>query len=132
LERIQESLPKIHTSDPASREVFVDAEASEEDVRQAYIGWATRARFEYCDLTVPPLADKPVNQDEPPNYKFYYNTDARMLASSDIPKRSLAIAKEVSRNFALSFEGTYTGYSACGTYNKSPCRLGLVHLFARR
>lgn len=97
LERIQESLPKIHTSDPASREVFVDAEASEEAIRQAYMGWATRARFEYCDLTVPPVPDKPVNQDEPPNYKFYYNTDARMLASSDIPKRSLAIAKEVSQ-----------------------------------
>jgi hypothetical protein len=125
-------LPKIHTSYPASREGFVDADASEEAVRQAYIGWATRARFEYCDLTIPPLTDKPVNQDEPPNYKFYYNTDARMLASSDIPKRSLAIAKEVPRNFVLSFKGTYAGYSACGTYDKSPCRLGLVYLFARR
>ena len=97
LQRLQESLPKIHSSDPTSREVFVGAEASEEAVRQTYIAWATRARFEYCDLTVQPPADKPVSQDEPPNYKFYYNTDARMLASSDIPKRSLAIAKEVSR-----------------------------------
>jgi len=97
LQRLQESLPKIHTSDPTSREVFVGAEASEESVRQTYMARATRARFEYCDLTVPPPAEKPASQDEPPNYKFYYNTDARMLASSDIPKRSLAIAKEVSR-----------------------------------
>ena len=95
LERIQESLPKIHSSNSTSSEVFVGAEASEEVVRQTYIAWATRVRFEYCDLTVLPPADKPPSPDEPPNYKFYYNTDARMLASSDIPKRSLAIAKEV-------------------------------------
>jgi ubiquitin-protein ligase len=96
LQRLQESLPRIHSSDPTSREVFVGAETSEEAVRQTYIAWATRARFEYCDLTVPPPPDKPASQDEPPNYKFYYNTDARMLASSDIPKRSLAIAKELA------------------------------------
>ncbi|KAH9045491.1 hypothetical protein EDB85DRAFT_1906919 [Lactarius pseudohatsudake] len=99
LERVRESLPKIHTSNSTSNEVFVGAEASEEAVREAYIAWATCVRFEYCDLTVPALTDKPVNQvnqDEPPNYKFYYNTEARMLASSDIPKRSLAIAKELA------------------------------------
>jgi len=96
LERIHESLPKIHSSDSTSDEVFVGTEASEEAIRQTYIAWATRVRFEYCDLTVPIPADKPPGQDEPPNYKFYYNTEARMLASSDIPKRSLAIAKEVS------------------------------------
>jgi hypothetical protein len=113
LERIQVSLPKIIRSGVGRG--FVDADASEEAVRQAYIGWATRARFEYCDLTIPLLTDKPVNQDEPPNYKFYYNTDARMLASSDIPKGSLAIAQEVPRNFVLSFKGTYAGYSACAS-----------------
>ncbi|KAH9966032.1 hypothetical protein BC827DRAFT_1355112 [Russula dissimulans] len=96
LERLQESLPKIHTSDSASTEVFVGAEASEEAVRKTYMEWATRVRFEYCDLTVPPPADRSANPDDPPNYKFYYNNDARMLASSDIPKRSLAIAKELA------------------------------------
>jgi hypothetical protein len=95
LERIHESLPKIYTSDSTSHEVFVGTDASDEAVRQTYIAWATRVRFEYCDLTVPPPADKAPGQDEPPNYKFYYNTEARMLATSDIPKRSLAIAKEV-------------------------------------
>lgn len=96
VERIHESLPKIHTSDSTSDEVFVTNEASEEAIRQTYIAWATRVRFEYCDLTILHPADKSPGQDEPPNYKFYYNTEARMLASSDIPKRSLAIAKEVS------------------------------------
>jgi hypothetical protein len=95
LERVRQSLPKIHTADSTSNQVFVGAEVSEEAIRQTYIAWATCIRFEYCDLTVPPPTDKPVNSDEPPNYKFYYNTEARMLASSDIPKRSLAIAKEV-------------------------------------
>jgi hypothetical protein len=95
VERLQESLPKIFSSDSTSNEVFVEAETSEEAIRQTYIAWATRVRFEYCDLTISPPADKPAAQDEPPHYKFYYNTEARMLASSDIPKRSLAIAKEV-------------------------------------
>jgi hypothetical protein len=97
LERLQESLPKIFSTDATSDEVFIGAEASEESIRQTYITWATRVRFEYCDLAVTPPADKPGAQDEPPHYKFYYNTEARMLASSDIPKRSLAIAKEVSQ-----------------------------------
>ena len=54
--------------------------------------WANRVRFEYCDLTVPSSTGE---SEEDPHYKFYYNTEARMLANSDIPKRSLAIAKEV-------------------------------------
>jgi hypothetical protein len=33
--------------------------------------------------------------DTTPHFKFFYNNEARMLANSDIPKRSLAIAKEV-------------------------------------
>jgi len=96
LERVRKSLPKIHTADSTSNEVFVGAEVSEEAIRQTYIAWATCVRFEYCDLCIPHPTDKPVNPDEPPNYKFYYNSEARMLASSDIPKRSLAIAKELA------------------------------------
>jgi hypothetical protein len=98
LERIQESLPRIFSTDSTCNEVFVGTETSEEGIRQTYITWATRVRFEYCDLTVPPPPDKPAAQNEPPHYKFYYNTEARMLASSDIPKRSLAIAKEVFKS----------------------------------
>jgi len=56
-------------------------------------------RFEYCDLTVP-TDSAPTNdgkdEDPLPHYKFYYNNEARMLANSDIPKRSLAIAKELA------------------------------------
>ena len=63
---------------------------------EAYVKWANRVRFEYCDLTVPVAEGAPdAEQDQTPNYKFYFNNEARMLANSDIPKRSLAIAKEV-------------------------------------
>lgn len=41
--------------------------------------------------------DKVANPADPGilNYKHHYSNEARMLANSDIPKRSLAIAKEV-------------------------------------
>lgn len=48
-------------------------------------------RFEYCDLTIPTTD----NSDETLNYKHYFNNEIRMLANASIPKRSVAIAKEV-------------------------------------
>jgi hypothetical protein len=92
VERLHASLPKLSSSND---EAYIDHGASDEAIEKAYVAWATRARFEYCDLTIPPEEGKPVNTDEPPNYKFFFNNEARMLATSDIPKRSLAIAKEV-------------------------------------
>jgi hypothetical protein len=95
--RLLEALPKIHTS--SSGYTYVEAGATEESARKAYMVWATRVRFEYCDLTVP-NDNAPTNdgkdEDLISHYKFYYNNEARMLANSDIPKRSLAIAKEVN------------------------------------
>ena len=92
VDRLHSSLPKI-TSSPSSTEFYVDANASEEAVQQKYLEWATRTRFEYCDLTIPVRGED--EGDSTPHYKFYYDNEARMLANSDIPKRSLAIAKEV-------------------------------------
>lgn len=126
VDRLHASLPKI----PSQATSAADAPAIaggdkyvEEDARKAYVNWATRTRFEYCDLSIQPAGGKkekgnflrcavllgvgrPLTlvillaeagtEDATPNYKFFYNNDARMLAGSDIPKRSLAIAKEVS------------------------------------
>lgn len=96
LKRLHKSLPKIHRASEDTDEVFVDAGATDEATRKTYLEWANRVRFEYCDLSIPVHdTDKKRSPDEPPNYKFYFNNEARMLASADIPKRSLAIAKEV-------------------------------------
>lgn len=98
VDRLHASLPKISTS--SSSHVHVEAGTTEASARSAYIEWATRVRFEYCDLTIP-SSDKDAareEEDPSPHFKFYYNNEARMLAHSDIPKRSLAIAKEVCRS----------------------------------
>ncbi|KAF9462625.1 hypothetical protein BDZ94DRAFT_1298429 [Collybia nuda] len=96
VDRLHASLPKILTS--SSTHVRVDAGPTEESAQKAYVEWATRVRFEYCDLSIPvPDKDEPNDgENHTPHYKFFYNNEARMLANSDIPKRSLAIAKELA------------------------------------
>ncbi|KAF7355299.1 Baculoviral IAP repeat-containing protein 6 [Mycena sanguinolenta] len=97
VERLHASLPKILTSS-SGEEYMVDAGETDESATKAYVEWASRVRFEYCDLTIPATTPAPKNDTEPqlPHYKSYYNNEIRMLALSDIPKRSLAIAKELS------------------------------------
>lgn len=92
VKRLHDSLPKVSTS--AGAEAYsVEASATEEGTMKAYVDWATQVRFEYCDLSIP---DSSEGEDATPHYKFFYNNEARMLATSDIPKRSLAIAKELA------------------------------------
>lgn len=101
VDRLHASLPKINAIKDATNdsEVHVKAGTTVEQIRGIYAEWATRVRFEYCDLTVPPNDIKGKQntnvEDTIPHYKFCYNNEARNLANSDIPKRSLAIAKEV-------------------------------------
>ncbi|KAH9939957.1 ubiquitin conjugating enzyme family protein [Amylocystis lapponica] len=96
VERLHVSLPRISVSADAEHN-RVDAGDTEESAMKAYMEWANRVRFEYCDLTIA-APEAPVGQedDDTPHYKFYYNNEARMLTNSDIPKRSLAIAKELA------------------------------------
>ena len=108
VQRLKASLPKVPTTkEAAEKHVPIDAGQNEEETKRIYVDWASRARFEYCDLTVDSFRDAvklpgvDYNKDTDsvsvaPHYKFYFNNEARMLANSDIPKRSLAIAKEVS------------------------------------
>ncbi|KAG9045669.1 hypothetical protein FS837_005881 [Tulasnella sp. UAMH 9824] len=92
----------------------VTAGSSEEEIKKAYEEWATNARFEYCDLSIqPPAAVVEARQrraeeqglnnpqslapaDDAPSYMSAFNQEARMLTHSDIPKRNLAIAKELA------------------------------------
>ncbi|KAK7676142.1 hypothetical protein QCA50_020892 [Cerrena zonata] len=94
VERMHARLPKIPSSGSSGdKPAQVQLGDSEESTQKSYIEWANRVRFEYCDLSIPAQED---TGDDVPHYKFYYNNEARMLASSDIPKRSLAIAKELA------------------------------------
>lgn len=99
VERLHAGLPKIpgtSTSIALGESADIEVGETEESAMQAYVKWANRVRFEYCDLTIPPTENTGEgDQDQTPHYKFYFNNEARMLANSDIPKRSLAIAKEV-------------------------------------
>jgi hypothetical protein len=90
VDRLHKSLPQIHTS--SSSTVQVHAGATDATLSKVYVEWASRVRFEYCDLTVPTTSK---NDEAGPEYMFFYNNEARALGHSDIPKRSLAIAKEV-------------------------------------
>lgn len=104
-----------------------------------YLKWAQQIRFEYCDLTLPPAGSpkdnaKP-NDDGSPHYRHAHDADIRMLANADIPKRSLAIAKEVRPTlFALSV-GSIGCNKLFGTArhpdNEFAGRMGLFCLPAR-
>lgn len=95
MDRLHASLPKIPgTSSGEDSNMQVEVGQTDEELQKVYIEWANRVRFEYCDLSIPLPPDAPA--EETPQYKSFYSAEARMLANSDIPKRSLAIAKEVS------------------------------------
>lgn len=96
VDRLRSGLPNIT---PLDSHNDIKTGDTKESTHKAYMDWATRTRFEYCDLSVP--SPKEVNdEDQTPHYKFFYDNEARMLSNSDIPKRSLAIAKEVVQYFA--------------------------------
>ncbi len=128
--RLHVSLPKIPGTSSSSNiegpELLVDIKGSEQDVQKAYMEWANRVRFEYCDLTIPPVGT--VGEDETPHFKFYYNAEARLLVYSDIPKRSLAIAKEVRHRIIVyvNTDQASSALTACGAYYEPTCCLGLL------
>ena len=125
MERLRASLPRAPTSSKQKAEDHdmleeqpwegSVRELDQEEVQKIYLQWANLARFEYCDLSIQagpapaPAPDRdaavlpgglvhtpaPTNEASPVNYKFFYNNEARMLYGTDLPKRSLAIAKEV-------------------------------------
>ncbi|OJA14679.1 hypothetical protein AZE42_02395 [Rhizopogon vesiculosus] len=95
VDRLHAALPKI-SSEPFDHS-SITIGTTDEARKKSYVNWATQVRFEYCDLTVPREEDKKgAIEESMPHYKFYFNSEARMLSSSDIPKRSLAIAKELA------------------------------------
>ncbi|KAF8486525.1 hypothetical protein JB92DRAFT_3024154 [Gautieria morchelliformis] len=99
VDRLHASLPKILSTASTRTHNEVSAGSTHEETYKVYLKWATQARFEYCDLSLPTNVKIILNSKDDetaPNYKFYFNSEARMLANADIPKRSLAIAKELA------------------------------------
>lgn len=92
MDRLRASLPKIPTSSTSHE--YIVAPETEAETQKAYIDWATKVRFEYCDLSILPSDQE--GKDAQVHYKFHYDAEARIMANQDIPKRSLAIAKELA------------------------------------
>lgn len=88
--RLHASLPHIPSTGETESLDRVQAGLSHEETCKAYVDWTMRVRFEYCDLTLPALPGEAVG------FKSAFNSEARMLANADLPKRSLAIAKELA------------------------------------
>lgn len=101
VDRLHDSLPKLSGSSGEQTHYRVDTSTTAEMTKKIYMDWATEARFEYCDLSIPSDED----DGQPPHYKFFFDNEARMLVNSDIPKRSLAIAKEVCSFFDWHISG---------------------------
>ncbi|KAJ3547662.1 hypothetical protein NMY22_g1567 [Coprinellus aureogranulatus] len=91
VDRLHDSLPKLEQAEDSAK-YRVDRTTTDEQVQKIYVDWATKARFEYCDLSIPTQED----DGQPPHYKHFFDAEARMLVNSDIPRRSLAIAKEAN------------------------------------
>ncbi|KZT62275.1 hypothetical protein CALCODRAFT_462875 [Calocera cornea HHB12733] len=96
LQRLRDALPKAPwepsswSEDPASAIIRVSETATDQEIRTTYEDWANRIKFQYCDLTV----DESTNDS--PSFKSVFNSEARGLVGTDLPKRSLAIAKELA------------------------------------
>lgn len=131
VDRLHASLPKI-TSEPFDHS-SITIGTTDEARKKAYVNWATQVRFEYCDLTVPrEEAKKAAIEESMPHYKFYYNSEARMLASSDIPKRSLAIAKEVLWGFSREDFVDLVDHAARRFDDESTCCMGFFGFLESR
>jgi len=92
MDRLRASLPSIPNSSTGHE--YVATPETETETQQAYLDWAAKVRFEYCDLAIPPSEQE--GKDAQAHYKFHYDSEARIMANQDIPKRSLAIAKELA------------------------------------
>lgn len=92
MDRLRASLPSISHSSTGHE--YISTPGTEAETQKAYIEWATKVRFEYCDLSIPPSDQE--GKDAQVHYKFYFDAEARIMANQDIPKRSLAIAKELA------------------------------------
>ncbi|KZO91353.1 hypothetical protein CALVIDRAFT_521696 [Calocera viscosa TUFC12733] len=97
LQRLRDALPKAPwepsswSKDPASDVLHLSDTATDDEIRVTYENWANRIKFQYCDLSV-----EGENSNDSPSFKSVFSNEARGLVGTDLPKRSLAIAKELA------------------------------------
>ncbi|EJD00913.1 uncharacterized protein FOMMEDRAFT_135199 [Fomitiporia mediterranea MF3/22] len=101
LQRLKASLPKVPTSDNDSANAAavrreLNPGMTDEELQTLYVKWATRVRFVYCNLTLPAPDDAKFDADYSPSFKHAFSQDARLLSNADMPKRAVAIAKELA------------------------------------
>lgn len=116
VDRLHKSLIKVPSLSRDSSDIqrTVEPGATEEETEKIYIEWATDVRYAECDLTLPLTEGS-----EGPSYKSCFNNEIRLLADSNLPKRTLAIAKEVRlRRYISSIRLTTPDSSLClsGTF----------------
>jgi len=109
VKRLMESLPRIpdsHTniSQHAKEQMAMPLSKNTEELKKAYVEWATQVRFQYCDLSITAPEGEPSNKNNNEkqedtgiqNWKFCFSREARALAEADLPRRSVSIAKELA------------------------------------
>ncbi|OCF34329.1 hypothetical protein I316_03843 [Kwoniella heveanensis BCC8398] len=91
VQRMKAVLPQ-----PAGRDADVlhehDPGMTDQEIIASYEKWATQARFQYCDMSVPSEG----SSSDKINYYHAYNSSIQSLDGLDMAKRSLAIAKELA------------------------------------
>ncbi|CDZ96453.1 Ubiquitin-conjugating enzyme [Phaffia rhodozyma] len=105
--RLQSSLSRRHgLSIPTSVDTTTDVDYEDmRKIRANYEAWAKEVRFEYCDLSI----ESKEGGYDVVTYRHAYSKEAALLRGANIPKRSLAIAKELavlSTNLPVAFDGS--------------------------
>jgi len=95
VQRLHDALPKAPWEpSSSSAEPFgvpqLSSTVTNEEICTTYEAWANRIKFQYCDLTIDGDGSDSVS------FKSVFNNEARGLVGTDLPKRSLAIAKELA------------------------------------
>ncbi|TYJ53196.1 hypothetical protein B9479_006174 [Cryptococcus floricola] len=102
VERMKAQLPRIEEGGNVEEAVAAEDE-TDENIIKIYEEWATKARFQYIDLST---GSTTVGA---PAFKHAYSASASGIENNSAPKRSLAIAKELAiltTNLPVAYHST--------------------------
>jgi hypothetical protein len=93
-----DTLPQIPDSQ-TTENLVVTISNDPEEIKRAYVEWAMRVRFEYCDLIIPETASErsgSKKEEDIVTWKSCFSREASALSQADLPRRSISIAKELA------------------------------------